>query len=107
MDEVTLLDIDPRVEPDPTFPGAHGIYLILSREPDPAWQQEFDRQWKAAPHGLKRRMTVVEDRIRVTVGGRDHLAEIMAFASELVDKTNRAWRQALQGEGGPSAEPAG
>lgn len=98
MDDVIVVDVDPRVEPDPTFPGAHGIYLILSREPDPAWQREFDRQWKAAPHGVKRRMTVVEDRIRVTIGGRDHLLEIMAFATELVEKTNRARREAAQGD---------
>lgn len=90
MADVRLIDTDSVVEPDGTFPGAYGIYLILSRVPDPAWQQEFERQWQLAPHGVKRRMTVIEDRLRITVGPRDHLAELMALAEELVEKTNRA-----------------
>lgn len=88
MGDIKLVDVDPVIEPDLTFEGARGIYLVLSREPDMAWQLEFERQWKLAPHGVKRRMTVVGDRLRVTVGERDHLVEIMAVAEELVKKTN-------------------
>lgn len=90
MEEIKLVEVDAVIEPDLSFPGAHGIYLVLSREPSMAWQMEFERQWKQAPHGVKRRMTVVGDRIRVTVGERDHLVEVLAVASDLVERTNRA-----------------
>ena len=89
MRDVELVDIDPVTEPDPSDEGAYGVYAVLSCAPDVAWQQEFERQWRQIPHGVKRRMTVVGDRLRMTVGKKDHLVEVLGLARELVAKTNQ------------------
>ena len=99
--EVRLVDIDPRVEPDNTFPGACGVYLVLSTDPGIQWAREFERQWKMAPHGVKRRMTVVGDRLRITLGPRDHVEEVLSIAADLVEKTNRAFNSSSS----PSSPP--
>lgn len=98
MRDVELVDIDPVTEPDPSDEGAYGVYAVLSCTPDIDWQREFERQWKQIPHGVKRRMTVVGDRLRMTVGRKDHLAEVLGLARELVARTNQA-RRAGAGSG--------
>lgn len=84
---VELVDVDDYTEPAEE-PGWYAVYVNMSKEPGPEWRRRFEEEWRKAPTGLKRPVTVVGRRLRVEVHGDDMLREQLDFVSELVNRTN-------------------
>lgn len=88
-ERIELVEVDEYTEPAET-PDHYAIYIRMSRVPDEAWRACFESEWRKVPTGLKRNMTVVDDRLRVEVHGRDVIQEQLDFAAELVRRANGA-----------------
>lgn len=88
-ERVDVVAVDDYTEPA-AEPGFYAIYLKLSHEPGAAWRECFEEQWRRIPTGLKRRVTVVRDRIRIEIRGDDLVQEQVDFVAHLVERANEA-----------------
>lgn len=86
-ERVQVLEVDDYTEPA-AEPGHYAIYLRLSHEPSAAWKECFEREWRRIPTGLKRKATVVQNRVRIEIHGDDMLREQVDFGADLVERTN-------------------
>lgn len=88
-EHVQVLDVEDCVEPGEE-PGYYAIYLRLSRAPSARWRAQLMHEWQRFPAGVKRRATVVDDRLRLEIHGDDKVREQVDFAVALVARTNAA-----------------
>jgi len=92
VETIELIDVDEYTEPAQE-PDYYAIYLRLSAKPSDAWRQCFDDEWRKVPTGLKRVVTVVDDRLRMEIHGDDMVQEQLDFVAELVRRANGALRR--------------
>lgn len=91
-ERVSAVDVDAYTEPAEEE-GYYAIYVRLSHEPSAAWQQCFMDEWRRVPTGLKRNISVLDERLRVEIHGDDNLQEQLDFVVELVNRANGALRR--------------
>jgi hypothetical protein len=86
---IDIVDIDTEaVEKDDSFSAAYAFYIKLSGRPERQWLDIFNFEWRRSRYLMKREMTVIGDRLRLISGVDDNVQNHVAFAKELVKKTN-------------------
>lgn len=91
-ERIELVEVDDYTEPAEQ-PDYYAIYVRLSARPSPAWRRCFEDEWRKVPTGLKRDVTVGDDRLRVEIHGNDMVQEQLDFIAELVRRANGALRR--------------
>lgn len=86
---IDIVDIDAEtVEKDDSFSAAYAFYIKLSGKPERQWVDIFNFEWKRSRYLVKREIAVVGDRLRLISGADDNVQNHVAFARDLVRKTN-------------------
>lgn len=92
VEQVEAVAVDDYTEPA-AQEGYYAVYVRLSHEPSDEWRRSFVEEWRKVPTGLKRKVTVVGDRLRIEIHGDDVVQEHVDFAVELVNRANGTLRR--------------
>jgi len=84
--EITSVDID-TIEKDEEFPDAYAFYIKLSDKPDRLWETYF-AAWDKALSTMKRKISVVGDKLRLVFTYGDDIQNYVKFARGIVENTN-------------------
>ncbi|MBA7649085.1 hypothetical protein ES703_56879 [subsurface metagenome] len=84
--EITSVDID-TIEKDEEFPDAYAFYIKLSDKPDLLWETYF-AEWDKALSTMKRKISVVGDKLRLVFAYGDDIQNYVKFARGIVENTN-------------------
>ena len=86
---IDIVEIDTEtVEKDDSFPAAYAFYIRLSGRPERQWVDIFNFEWKRSLYLMKTEISVVGDKLRLISGAEDNIQNHIAFARDLVRKTN-------------------
>lgn len=66
----------------------YAFFIKLSSEPVPRWIRVFNFEWTRSRHLTKKKISIVGDKLLVYCGADDNIENHVAFASDLVKKTN-------------------
>lgn len=72
---------------DHYFKGAYVIDLPLERSPDHAWQDIFDREWRASRRLWDRKLFIINDKLRL-ITTPDELEEKIDWIKQIIEQTN-------------------
>jgi hypothetical protein len=73
---------------DHYFKGAYLIDLPLDRAPDHAWQDIFDREWRASRRLWDRKLFIINDKLRL-ITTPNELEEKIDWIKQLIQQTNK------------------
>jgi len=86
---IDIVEIDTEtVEKDDSFPTAYAFYIKLSGRPERQWVDIFNFEWKRSFYLMKGEISVVGDKLRLISGAEDNIQNHIAFARDLMRKTN-------------------
>jgi hypothetical protein len=77
-----------RVVRDHYFKDAYVIDLPLDSVPDHAWQDMFDRDWRASRRLWDRKLFIINDKLRLVTTPND-LEEKIDWIKQLIQQTNK------------------
>ena len=87
---INIVEIDTEtVEKHYSLPEAYAFYIKLSGKPERHWINIFDFEWKRSRHLTKREISVVGSKLRLISRVDDNIQNHVAFAKDLVKKTNK------------------
>lgn len=85
---VEIIGVDTNtLEKDETFPEAYAFYIKLSGEPDNIWRS-YLAKWNNALDAMRRKIDVVEDRLRLVFVYGDNIQNYTKYATQLVKMVN-------------------
>lgn len=91
IEKVNVEEIEKQnIEKDDSFPAALAFYIKLDTTPKHEWTEVFENEWKHGLYSMKRKMTIVGDKLRVVVGGEGEVMGAVDFAKTLIERTNNA-----------------
>jgi len=66
----------------------YAFFIKLSSEPEPQWIRIFNFEWSRSRYLTKKKISVVGDKLLLYCGADDNIDNHVAFATDLVKKTN-------------------
>ena len=66
----------------------YAFFIKLSSEPEPQWIRIFNFEWSRSRLLTKKKISVVGDKLLLYCGADDNIDNHVAFATDLVKKTN-------------------
>lgn len=82
------IDVDKiRINRDHYFKGAYLIDFPLDQAPDHAWQDVFDREWRASRRLWDRKLFIINDKLRL-ITTPDELEEKIDWIKQIIRLTN-------------------
>jgi hypothetical protein len=76
------------IKKDHYFPNAYIIDFPLDSEPDHAWQDIFEREWRTSRHLWDRKIFIIGDTLRLVTSPND-IGEKISWVKEVISATNR------------------
>lgn len=77
-----------KVERDHYFPNAYIIDLPLDAQPDHAWQDIFDREWRMSRQLWERKIFVIGDKLRLVTTANE-IENKLEWIRKIVEQTNK------------------
>jgi hypothetical protein len=89
VEPVYVVGVDSEtLEKDYTFKDAYAFYIRLSDKPDRLWR-DFLSEWEKALFGMKMKIDVAENRLRVVFTYDDDVKRCAKYAASLVTMVNK------------------
>lgn len=76
------------IKKDSYFPNAYIVDLALDSNPDHAWQDIFEGEWRTSRHLWDRKIFIIGDTLRLVTSPND-MAEKLNWVKEIVGSTNK------------------
>ena len=76
------------IKKDSYFPNAYIVDLTLDSNPDHAWQDVFEREWRTSRHLWDRKIFIIGNTLRLVTSPND-MAEKLNWVKEVVASTNK------------------